>query len=141
MNTPINLIAFLDSAQRTIFGEFVDRTEKTLTIANPVVVNVQPEMNQMGQSTGRMSLQLLPTFFREFLANQTEKIEFVYPIDMITEINIKDGLDVRLYGQYQQIFAPVNQQIVTPPGGGQVMPANQMPQYSNEQPVDLFTEG
>ena len=36
----INLISFLDAAQRTVIAEFRNEETDTLTVKNPVVVNI-----------------------------------------------------------------------------------------------------
>ena len=59
-----------------------------------------------------MSVQLLPLFFREFLADKTGDVVFNYTADKIVTTDI-DALDFRLQGQYSQMFNAQNA-FVTP---------------------------
>jgi hypothetical protein len=95
-----NLVAFIDPAGRTGFGELVPHldTDTTVAIKNPVVVHVVPQ----GQN---MALQLLPAFFREFGASLEEPIIFNYPKTSIALSN-NAVFDFKLYGQYEAMFAP-----------------------------------
>lgn len=108
----INLVSFLDAAQRTIIGEQTDETNETLTIKNPVVVNIVPQYNEAnGQPTGQMALQLLPVYFREFQGEKKNPAVFKYQKSQITQVSFDGGFDFRLYGQYEQIFNPAQMQV------------------------------
>jgi hypothetical protein len=126
------VVTFLDTVGRTIVGEEVaDQTNDTiLTVKNPVVLHVVPQ-----DQTGRMSVQLLPIFFREFLADKTGDVTFSYKKATITESNI-DTFDFRLKSQYDQMFNKSN--IFVPPNGGQVTPAGG--DGSNPAIINLFDE-
>jgi len=117
MSETTNTIAvFFDSVGRTILGERIDAdtSDKVLTIKNPAVVHIMPN-----QQTGQLSLQILPLFFREFLADKTEPTVWKYNRELITEC--KDvAFDFKLQAQYQQIFNP--SPIITPTNPG-VAPA------------------
>lgn len=107
----IDLVTFLDSAQRTIIGERVDEGSQFLTIKNPVVVNIVPQYNEAnGQPTGQMSLQLLPVYFKEFQGEKKNPAIFKYTQTSITPIEFEGGFDFRLYAQYSSIFANNNKQ-------------------------------
>lgn len=95
-----NLIAFIDPAGRTGFGERVPSldTDSTIAIKNPVVVHVIPQ-------GPNMALQLLPAFFKEFSASQEEPIVFDYPRGAIAITN-NATFDFKLYAQYESMFAP-----------------------------------
>lgn len=101
-----NLITFLDAAQRTIIGEQTGETSDTITVQNPVVVNITPQFGPNGQPTGGMALQLLPVYFREFQGVKKNPAFFVYQKTQITPISFEGGFDFRLYGQYEHIFNP-----------------------------------
>lgn len=101
----INLVSFLDAAQRTIIGEKVEGGVDELKIKNPVVVNIVPQLTN-GQPNGQMALQLLPLYFREFQGEKTAPTIFSYPKNQITLIDFEGGFDFRLYGQYEHIFNP-----------------------------------
>lgn len=113
--TTPTIVVFFDSVGRTILGERVDAetTDKALTIKNPAVVHIMPN-----QQTGQLSLQILPLFFREFLADKAEPTVWKYNRELITEC--KDiTFDFKLQAQYQQIFNP--SPIITPKGAGDVV--------------------
>lgn len=91
---------FLDTIGRTIIGEVSKETEKALFIKNPAVVNITPN-----PQNGQISLQLLPLFFREFLADINESTQWSYQKSMITTCE-DVTLDFKFIAQYQQIFQP-----------------------------------
>jgi hypothetical protein len=101
-NNNATLIAFLDSIGRTILGEEAGSTDKQLKIKNPVVLHVVPTDN-----SGKMSVQLLPIFFREFLADKTADVVFNFEKNNVTLTDI-DALDFRLQAQYTQMFNKQN---------------------------------
>lgn len=103
------VIAILDSVGRTIIGEVNhDKTnDKVLGIKNPVVLHIVPQ-----DQSGRMSVQLLPLFFREFLADKSGDVTFEYKKENITEVSV-DALDFRLQAQYSQLFNKNN--VFVPP--------------------------
>jgi len=123
-----NLIVFLDAVGRTILGEKTESAKGSISVKNPVILHIVPA----GQD-GRMSVQLLPLFFREFLVDKTGDVVFTYNTSNVTVTDI-DAIDFRLQGQYSQMFNP-NNQFVT---GG---PAPQSPD-NGEAPkvVNLFDE-
>jgi hypothetical protein len=101
-NNTSTSIAFLDAIGRTILCERVESTETQLKVKNPVVLHVVPADN-----SGKMSVQLLPIFFREFLADKTGDVIFSYEKKNITMTDI-DALDFRLQAQYSQMFNKQN---------------------------------
>jgi hypothetical protein len=107
--TTTTLTTILDTVGRTILGEVVaDKTNDTiLAIKNPVVLNVVPQ-----DQSGRMSVQLLPIFFREFLPDKTGDVVFSYKRSNITETDI-EAIDFRLGAQYAQMFNKNN--VFVPP--------------------------
>ena len=115
--TNTNITTFLDAVGRTIVGILIEgeSTDSILAVQNPVVLHVVPQ-----DASGRMSVQLLPIFFREFLAEKTADVTFYYKRDGITETSI-EAFDFRLQAQYTQMFNKSN--IFVPPAGGQVAPA------------------
>lgn len=117
MSKTQNLTTFLDSLGRTIIGDLVaDKTTKThLAVKNPVIVHIVP----VGQ-TGQMTVQLLPVFFKEFLADKTEDTVWLYNKQLITESD-NVVFDFKLTAQYQQMFS--NSNIIVPPGAGEITAA------------------
>lgn len=110
-NTSTNLTVILDPVGRTILGESVESTDSSLKIKNPVILHIVPADNQ-----GKMSVQLLPLFFREFLSDKTGDVVFSYDKTRVTTTDI-DALDFRLQAQYSQMFNPQNG-FVAPSGDG-----------------------
>lgn len=101
--TTNKLKVILDPVGRTILGEPTESSDSTKTsIKNPVILHVIPADNQ-----GKMSVQLLPIFFREFLADKSGDVVITYDTSRITETDI-DALDFRLQAQYGQMFNKAN---------------------------------
>jgi hypothetical protein len=101
METKNKLAVFFDSVGRTVLGEQVqDKTnDKILTIRNPAVVHITPN-----PQTGQLTLQILPLFFKEFLADKNASTFWEYKRDLITESQDL-VFDFKLQAQYQQLFA------------------------------------
>jgi hypothetical protein len=101
METKNKLAVFFDSVGRTVLGEQVqDKTnDKILTIRNPAVVHIT-----LNPQTGQLTLQILPLFFKEFLADKNASTFWEYKRDLITESQDL-VFDFKLQAQYQQLFA------------------------------------
>jgi len=91
------LTVFLDSVSRTIAGKLSDETAETLTITNPVVVNIVPNAN------GQMTLQLIPFVFRQILADPNEDISFTYNKATTTMSDITEFTE-GVMDQYNGLF-------------------------------------
>ena len=105
--------------------------EEAIAITNPVILHV------VDAGGGKMSIQLLPIFFREFLADKTGDVTFFYKNATITSNDI-DAIDFRLQAQYSQMFNKQNQ-FVTP----QAQPQANVEQAQPTQPqsvINLFDE-
>jgi hypothetical protein len=123
-NKTKSLTVILDAVGRTILGETAESTDSTkLALKNPVILHVVPADNQ-----GKMSVQLLPLFFREFLGDKTGDITFFYDKNRISTTDI-DALDFRLQGQYAQMF-----------NNGNTFVSPQAPSTENAAVVNLFDE-
>ena len=110
------LTVFLDTIGRTILGALEAEDSNSITIKNPAVVNITPN-----PTNGQISLQLLPLFFREFLADSTEPTKWVYQKSLITRCQ-DITLDFKFLAQYGQIFSPIQaQQAESPKGDGNVI--------------------
>lgn len=122
-NTENKIVVFFDAVGRTILGEKLEdkTTDKVLSIKNPAVVHIMPN-----QQTGQLQLQILPLFFKEFLADKDNGTVWNY-----SRVNITEAVDVtfdfKLEAQYRQIFA------------AGPAPAPQQPQGSPEV-IKLFDE-
>jgi hypothetical protein len=124
-------VVFLDTVGRTILGELLSRDTQTTVVNNPVILNVIPAEG------GRMTVQLYPLFFREFLADKSDDVSFTFNNNFITSTNIT-AVDFRLMAQYAQLFNKNN--VFVPPGT--VAPAiNQAaPAQQNNSVINLFDE-
>lgn len=122
-NTENKIVVFFDTVGRTILGERLDdkTTDKVLSIKNPAVVHIMPN-----QQTGQLQLQILPLFFKEFLADKDSGTVWNYNRANITEA-VDITFDFKLEAQYRQIFANMP------------APAPQQPQGSPEV-IKLFDE-
>jgi hypothetical protein len=122
-NTENKTVVFFDTVGRTILGEKIEAetTDKVLAIKNPAVVHIMPN-----QQTGQLQLQILPLFFKEFLAEKDAGTTWKYNRENITEA-VDVTFDFKLEAQYRQIFAN------TP------APAPQQPQGQSEV-IKLFDE-
>ena len=128
-NTTTNLTVILDSIGRTILGEVVTTEGEFIKIKNPVILHIVPADNN-----GKMSVQLLPLFFREFLADKSADVVFNYQKDRCTSTDI-DALDFRLQGQYTQMFSGQNN-FISPDGSVPSSPKGD----ENPSVVNLFDE-
>jgi len=100
-NTENKIVVFFDSVGRTILGEKLEdkTTNQVLTIKNPAVVHIMPN-----QQSGQLQLQILPLFFKEFLADKDTGTVWNYNRANITEA-VDVTFDFKLEAQYRQIFA------------------------------------
>lgn len=127
--TKINLAVFLDTIGRTILGEPVENSDSSVfKVKNPVVLNVG------AADGGKMSVQLFPLFFREFLGDKSEDVIFEYSKNLITSTSI-EAVDFRLAGQYAQLF---NKNNVFVPAG--TISQGQAPSQAENKVVNLFEE-
>lgn len=117
-------IIFLDNVQRTILAEFVNEDDKNLNVKNPVVIMINQD------NTGKISVQLLPLLFREFLADKTGDVTFKYSKENISTSDI-EAIDFRLQAQYSQMFSKTN---------SFVAPQQQAPQQTEGGVINLFDE-
>jgi len=122
--TENKIVVFFDQVGRTILGERVkpETNDNVLTIKNPAVVHIMPN-----QQTGQLQLQILPLFFKEFLAEKDSGTVWKYNRKNITEA-VDVTFDFKLEAQYRQIFS------ATP-----AAPAPQQPQGQTEV-IKLFDE-
>jgi hypothetical protein len=127
----IKLTVFLDYLGRNVLGELVESNDKAIRVKNPVILHVPPASD----GSGRMSVQLYPIFFREFLADKTEDVVFSFLKDKITESSI-EALDFRLQAQYAHMFNKNNEFGTLP-----AAPQQQQPQEEKkEEVIKLFDE-
>lgn len=119
-----NLVTFLDAIGRTLFAEQIpDRcTDEEFVVKNPVVVNIATTPDN------KMSLQLLPVFFKEFLGDKDDDVVFTYNRQMVT-IADKVAFDFKLHNNYKQMFSNIILPDADPVKGTQ-----------SKKVIDLFDE-
>ena len=100
-NNKNKLSAFLDYVGRTVIGEITEETETQIKVKNPVILSM------VTTPDNRMSIQLLPLLFRDFLAEKESDVTFYFNKSYITQTDV-EALDFRLQAQYNQIFNPSN---------------------------------
>ena len=92
-------ITFIDSIGRTILAQEVNRTDTTLVVKNPAMINVAQAQN------GQLQVQLIPLFFAEFIdaATREDGTLWNYNLNSVTlgEVTI----DSRLLEQHSRVFA------------------------------------
>ena len=97
-------ITFIDSIGRTILAEEINRTDTTLSVKNPAMINVAQAQN------GQLQVQLIPLFFAEFVDSSTrsEGTSWEYNLNTLTLGQV--SIDTRLLEQYARVFGAVPQQ-------------------------------
>jgi hypothetical protein len=122
--TENKIVVFFDQVGRTILGERVvsETNESVLTIKNPAVVHIIPN-----QQTGQLQLQILPLFFKEFLADKDSGTVWKYNRKNITEA-VDITLDFKLEAQYKQIFSSI------------IIPSAQQQPQGSPETIKLFDE-
>lgn len=118
------LTLFLDAIGRTVLGEEVPSDKPNImSVKNPVLLLTNADQQ------GRMSVQLLPILFREFLADPSEDVIFHFELDKVTLTSAKE-LDYRLHAQWNQLFNK----------GNAFVTGNQTADGKSERVVNLFEE-
>ena len=94
-------ITFIDSIGRTIIAEEVNRTDTTLVVKNPAMINVNQAQN------GQLQVQLIPLFFAEFIdaSSRADGTTWIYNLNDVTLGEVV--LDSRLSEQYTRVFSSV----------------------------------
>lgn len=100
MNTK-NIIIYNDLIGRILLGEKIDENDTHIFIKNPAIIHFVPIKNQDGSQA--ITIQFIPVFFKDFLAQKDEDVIFKYYKNNITLTN-PVILDLRVYIQYQNIF-------------------------------------
>lgn len=118
MNTNDNkqLTVFLDAIGRTIIGTVAEETDSVLSVENPSLIHVQPN-----PASGQLQLQIIPLFFKEFLADRLAPTIWHYNKCNITQ-TAETEFAPQFIAQYNAMWTP--------------------PPSSNEEPkvVKLFDE-
>ena len=109
------LTVFLDSIGRTIIGKPVAEDATSLTIENPALVHVQPNVQ-----TNQLQLQILPLFFREFLKDKGQATTWKYNKGSITPSGALEFAD-QFFAQYEQIFKAAQPAPSKPDGSADIV--------------------
>lgn len=92
------LTVFLDNIGRTIIGKIKKQDEKTISVENPALVHVQPNVQ-----TGQLQLQILPLFFREFQSDRSIPTVWNFKQANITTCE-EIPFATQFTAQYEQLF-------------------------------------
>ena len=96
-----NLTVIVDNVGRTIVGELKSLdSNKNLILQNAAVLYVASDE----ENKGRITVQMVPLFFREFLANKESSVLAHYNNGNYVLLDIED-YDARMLQQYQQTFS------------------------------------
>lgn len=95
-------ITFIDSIGRTILAEEINRTDTSVVIKNPAMINVAQTQN------GQLQVQLIPLFFAEFIdaATRTDGTLWSYNLNTVTLGEV--SIDARLLEQYIKVFGALS---------------------------------
>ena len=112
MSKEKEIVAFVDGVGRVIVGREAATTKTTIDIENPAVVNIQVQQN-----TNQIAVQLLPFFFREFIAPSVKDKGVTWTfqkanIVMSPDLELEDNIQT----QYKGIFEAPEAQDPTTPG-------------------------
>jgi len=139
------MVTFFDIIGRTIMGRLTGETSTEILVKNPAVVNIEqvpvqdPNTGQIavnpntGQPVKRMTLQLFPLFFREFLADKNQEVILKYKKSSITQTKEAIILDFKVNAQYEQLFIDVGNLTVSNATPETPAPAATSPE--NKEPV------
>lgn len=114
------LIVILDNIGRTIIGKVEKETPDVLSLENPALVHVQPNVQ-----TNQLQLQILPLFFREFQADKSQPTVWNFKKNSITTSE-EIPFAIQFQAQYEQMFRDPQEQVPS--------------QSSNPEVVKLFDE-
>jgi len=91
-------ITFIDSIGRTILAEEINRTDTSVVVKNPAMINVAQAQN------GQLQVQLIPLFFAEFIdaSTRSDGTTWTYNLNTVTLGEV--SIDARLLEQYTRVF-------------------------------------
>lgn len=92
------IIVFVNHVGQTLIAESVEDTAKSLKAKNPAILHVVP--NQ----TGQLQVQLIPYFFKEFIAQAERSNGATFTFDKARIVTADIKLDTKLVEQYKRIF-------------------------------------
>jgi hypothetical protein len=108
-------ITFIDSIGRTILAEEINRTDTSLVVKNPAMINVAQAQN------GQLQVQLIPLFFAEFVdsATRPDGTQWTYNLNTVTLGEV--SIDSRLVEQYGRVFSVAGNPAPETSGGESVV--------------------
>ena len=95
------LIVFLDAIGRTLLGKVASETDTSISIENPSIVHVQPN-----PANNQLQLQIIPLFFKEFLANRDEDTVWHFNKNTITLCG-ETEFAAQFMAQYEHMWTPL----------------------------------
>lgn len=93
-----SISVFFDSMGRTIIGTIVNTTPTHITVQGPAILHAG--LN----NDGKIQVNLIPAFFREFLSDWNAPVMFDYRIDNIVQDSGGIQLDTSLVKQYESMW-------------------------------------
>ena len=93
------IIAIVDQVGRTVIGVETGQTDETLTLNNPVIVDVQPD-----PASGQLQVQTFPYLFMEFIEGDKQLNEWTFNKSAIATSTVK--LTEQIKAQYTAINNP-----------------------------------
>ena len=94
------IVVFFDALGRTILGKPVSETPTTIEVQNPAVLHAG--LN----NEGKIQVNLIPAFFREFLKDWNTPLLFTYRLENIIKETSGIVLDDKLVAQYNSMWQP-----------------------------------
>ena len=104
------IIVFSDQVGRTVVGKTVKETDTELTVANPVILHVQPN-----GKTGQLSVQSYPYLFMEFIEGDDKVNDWTFSKASIAVSNAT--LTDTILAQYNSINTPAPESAGSPDAG------------------------
>tara|TARA_Y100000310_G_C20301583_1_gene632061 strand:+ start:135 stop:545 length:411 start_codon:yes stop_codon:yes gene_type:complete len=136
MSKEKEIVAFVDGVGRVIVGRLASSTKTAIDVVNPAVVNIQIQQN-----TNQIAVQLLPFFFREFIAPAVKDKGVTWTfqktnIVMSPDLELEDNIQT----QYKGIFeAPEGAEVPSTPGTV-TLPSEDVKGSAEPEVVKLFDE-
>lgn len=92
------IVVFFDALGRTIIGVSAGEDDGTIQVQNPAVLHAG--LN----NEGKIQVNLIPAFFREFLTDWNNALVFSYHKHQITREVNSNTLDPKLIAQYTSMW-------------------------------------
>ncbi len=93
-----SISTIIDHIGRTVVGKVIKNTKDIITLYNPVIIHVQPDLQ-----SGQLQVQSFPYIFMEFLKDKN-KNNWTFTKSAISTSDVE--LDERIIQQYENINNP-----------------------------------